>query len=238
MPDTPLAGRHALITGGGTGHRRRRRRSAQRRWRQIIAARTPAGAASGRRRKAWRTAIQCDVTDPARIAARLRRSARGQRPDRPADRQCRDRRERALPQDDARRLGPDHRHQPHRGVRLRAGGDRRPAQERQWPAGLRRLRREPARRALCLTLRRVEAWPPRPDAQPRRGICEDDPHRERGLPGLCRHADDRPICCARVRDHRPQRGRCALGDHQHECEWAAGRPAGDRQRSSPCSACP
>ena len=36
---------------------------------------------------------------------------------------------------------------------------------------------------------------------------------------------------ARVsRDHRPQRRRCALGDHQHECERAAGRPAGDRQR--------
>ena len=97
-------------------------------------------------------------------------------------------------------------HQPHRRVRLRAGGDRRPAEERQRPAGVRRLGREPARRALCRALCRIEARPARPDAQPRRRICQDQPHRERGLPGLCRHADDRPVGRARVGDHRPQRG--------------------------------
>ena len=37
-------------------------------------------------------------------------------------------------------------------------------------------------------------------------ICQDQPDRERGLPRLCRHADDRPVGRARVADHRAQRG--------------------------------
>ena len=37
-------------------------------------------------------------------------------------------------------------------------------------------------------------------------------------------------------DHGPQRRGVALGDHQHECQRAAGRPAGDRQRD--CNALP
>ncbi len=57
------------------------------------------------------------------------------------------------------------------------------------------LRGVPYAAPLC----RVEARPARPDAQPRGRICQDQPDRERGLPRLCRHADDRPVGRARVR---------------------------------------
>ena len=71
MPETPLAGRHALITGGGTGIG------------AAAAAQLSAAGAKlsllGRRMEPLQavaesyggTAIQCDVTDPDRIAAAL-----------------------------------------------------------------------------------------------------------------------------------------------------------------------
>ena len=122
--------------------------------------------------------------------ARVRRGARRQRADRDAGGECGDRRQRALRQDQPRQLGPDHRHQPHRRVRLRAGCAPRPPGERTRAAGLRRIGREPARRALCRALCRVEARPPRPDAQPRRRIRQDQADGERRMPGLCRYPDD------------------------------------------------
>ena len=87
-----------------------------------------------------------------------------------------------------------------------------------------------ARRSLRRALCRLEAWPARPDAQPRRRICQDQSDRERGLPGLCRHADDRPVGRARVaRSPGAARSdaRSAITNMN-----ASGRlvdPAGDRQ---------
>ena len=77
------------------------------------------------------------------------------------------------------------------------------------------------------------------DAQPRRRICEDQPDRERGLPGLCRHADDRSVHRPGDRKDRPQRRASpARHHHQHECERPAGRPTGDRQDLSQRSVMP
>ena len=230
---TTLEGRHALITGGGTGIGAAARPSISMRagakvsllGRRLEPLQAVAGTGSAA------AAIQCDVTDPDSDRAGLRRSPRRQRPDRPAGRQCRDRRERALPQDDPRELGPDHRDQSDRRVRLRAGGDRRPARERQWPPGVRRLGRVPSRRSLCGALCRLEARAARPDAQPGRRICQDQPDRERGLPGLCRHADDRPVGRARVARSPAAARSDARGAITNMN--ASGRlvdPAGDRQR--------
>ena len=101
----------------------------------------------------------------------------------------------------------------------------------QRAAGVRRLGRKPARRALCRPLCRVEAWPARSDAQPRGRIRQDQPHRQRGLPGLCRHADDRRIGRARVADKTGRKfDQCARHHRQHERQRSAGAPRHDRRR--------
>ena len=198
METKALEGRHALVTGGGTGigaaaathlHAAGAKVSLLgRRMEPLLAV---AEGVSGARDR-----LRCDRSrsDPARV----RRGARAERPDRDADRQCRDRRERAIPQDDARKLGPDHRGEPDRRVRMCADGACRPHGERKWPPRVRRFGREPARRPLCCALRRVEARAARPHALARGRICEDEPDGERRLPRLCRHADDRPVGRARV----------------------------------------
>ncbi len=180
-------------------HRRRRRPASQRRRRETVAARAPDRAAAAPSPRSFGgAAIQCDVTDPERIRAAFdeARAVNG-----PIDL--------LIVNAGIAESAPFHKMTRESWDRIIATnltaafdcaqrGDRRPAQERQRPAGVRRLGRGAARRSLCRALRRVEARPARPDAQPRRRICEDQPDGERGLPGLCRHADDRPVGRARV----------------------------------------
>ena len=71
--DRPLEGRHALITGGGTGIGAATAELLHAAGARGVAARTPARTASGRRPQSGGTAIQCDVTDLDSIPARSMR---------------------------------------------------------------------------------------------------------------------------------------------------------------------
>ena len=237
MPDW-LQGRHALITGGGTGIG--------------AAAATHLNAAGAKVTVLGRRAEPLELIRkhrrrhrgpgrrhrPRADRARVRRGPRRQRADRDAGGQRRDRRQRAVRQDDAAKAGTGS--SPPTSPRRSTARRRRsgPAGERDgrlvFVASVASLRGVPYAAPLC----GVEAWPARPDAQPRGRIRQDQPHRQRGLPGLCRNADDRPIDRPRVARHRAAAKtdpRSAID--QHECERAAGPSGRDRDDDHDLCAC-
>ena len=169
-----LQGRHALITGGGTGHRRRRRRASP----CAPARRFRCSGAGSSRSKAVAshvggTAIQCDVTDRDSIARAFDEARAANGPidmlivnagiaeSAPFHKMTRESWDRII------------------AVNLTAAFDCAQAaladllKSEDGAHGVRRLGREPARRALCGALCRLEARPARPDAQPGGGICQD-----------------------------------------------------------------
>ena len=186
------SGRHALITGGGTGIGAAAAR--------MLAAEGAKLSLLGRRREPLEavaaetggTAIPCDLTDRAAMEAAFAEARAANGPFDLRHPQRRDRRQRAVPaRRRARAFDLDHRHQFDRGVRRRPARPPRLARGRGQAADHRRLGRGAEGRRLCRALCRVEAWRGRPRQEPGARIRQDRPDRQRHLPGIRRHADGR-----------------------------------------------
>ena len=190
-----LAGRHALVTGAGSGigaaiadGARGGRRARDAGWRACATALDRA-AATLKRIAARHGVVTLDVDRTIRSVERgLARRPRAAWPARHPGQQCRGGAERALRAHYDGGLAGDARRQSHGRLYLHPGGDPGHGGARVRARDQHREQRRPHRLSLCGGLCRRQAWRDRPHPRARRRIRQERRHRERSLPRLHRHA--------------------------------------------------
>ena len=226
-----LEGRHALITGGGTGIGAAAADASPRRGREAVAARTPDGAAAGRRRAARRrrrSSATSPIPSRSRDAFDEARAANG-----PIDL--------LIVNAGIAESAPFHKMTRESWDRIIATNLTAAFDCAQAAIGD-LLKSDNGRLVFVASVASLRGVPYAAHYAASkhgllglmRSLAAEYAKTNLTVNAVCPGYVDTPMTdqsVARVsRDHRPQRGRFALGHHQHECERPAGRSAGDRQR--------
>ena len=232
----PLAGRHAVVTGGSRGIGAAIAQELARLGADIsLIARKP-GRALRNRAVASRLAgtrvrdIVADITDETDAARALAQRRRGPRRAFHPRQQCRRRRERAFRQDRSGAVASHDRAQPHRRLSLHARGGAGDDRGGVGPHRQRRIHGRPQGLRLCQRLCRGEARPGRPDPRARGRIRAHRRHRECRVPRLHRHADAGRRHREDRREDEAQRRRRARQPRRKQSDGPADHAGGGRRR--------